>query len=172
MFKRQLLTVYVIALVLTACGFHLRGQLPLPQSVDVLYVEGERSEFKSRLQELLTQAGASVVSSASAAKVIIVLDEVSTKREVNTIDGRGKSNSYDLVSRVNYRLVDSSGRVIRSKSLKESTIYDYDPVQQLEAESEERELRKEMEQELLFRLLQQLRASGAQLINEQATEAK
>lgn len=168
MFKRQLLTICVIALALTACGFHLRGQLPLPKSVDVLFVQGERGQFKTRLEELLVKAGASVVSSADAAKVVVVLDEISSQREVNTIDTRGKSNSYDLVYRVKYTLLDSAGTVLRIKTLQERTTYDYNPLQQLEAEAEERELEKDMEQEILFRLLQQLRASGAKLSNAQA----
>lgn len=168
MFKRQLLTVYLIALTLTACGFHLRGQLPLPKSVDVLFVQGERSQFKSRLEEMLVQAGASVVQSPAAAKVVIVLDKTSTERQVNTIDNRGKSNSYDFIYRVDYRLVDSEGNILRTNQLQESITYDYDPTRQLEAEAEERELKKSMEQEILFRLLQQLRASGAKLANEQA----
>ena len=168
MFKRQLLTVYVIAFALSACGFHLRGQLPLPESVDVLFVEGERSQFKSRLEELLVQAGAAVVPSASAAKVVIVIQEVASDRQVNTIDGRGKSSSYDFLYRVKYKMLDSDGSTLRVSILQERTTYDYDPGQQLEVEAEERELAKGMEQEILFRLLQQLRATGAQLANAQA----
>ena len=60
MHKRHLLSYFIVALTmlgtLTACGFHLRGSIPLPDSLKVLHVNVPTGTFKDQLENALSKA--------------------------------------------------------------------------------------------------------------------
>lgn len=152
---RHLLIVLLITSI-SACGFHLRGQLPLSESNDVVYVDARQSEFSRDLEKRLTISGATLVDDATAAKITLKIDDLTLERVTNTLDDRGKVNSFILVYAVKFSIIGADEKVIKSNSLQESRSYTFDVNQILQQEREEEELEEEMRKELVLRLVRQL----------------
>jgi len=154
-FSKALITM-VLAVTLTACGFHLRGNIPLPDGIKHMYIQAPSGTFKDQLELILVNAGAEIAGSASLADVVLNIKEAESERTVGTLDERGKANSFNLNFTVKYRLEDPEGKKIRKTSLKETRRYDFDPELIIESESEEADLLLDMEQDIALRIVRQL----------------
>ena len=150
-------SVISLALILTACGFHLRGNIPLSDSIKNMFLNAPEGTFKQVLEQGLTRQGAILSASKGAADVVLIILTADTDRSIGTLDERGKANSFDLQLKVDYRLETSDGVVIRDVTkLLESRRYDFDPQFVVESEAEERELLESMEEEIVLRIVRQL----------------
>ncbi len=147
----------ILAVSISACGFHLRGNIPLSDGVKNMFVSAPEGPFKDQLEKVLAKAGAELSATEAAADTILVVTRANTRRTVGTLDERGKANSYNLRFRVDYSLLDPVGNNIRpSTTLVESRRYDFDPETVVETEAEEAELQENMEQDLSLRIVRQL----------------
>lgn len=156
---RQLLIlsfVFILSIVVSACGFHLRGQLPLSETVDVLYIDADEGEFKSQLIDSLESSGATVVEDLATAKAILQIKDEYTEREALTVDANGKASSYKLYYTVKYVVADSQQELLKQGSVVEQRQYDFEIGQAVRQESEEAELTEEMRKELVIKLIRQL----------------
>lgn len=145
-----------LALVLSACGFHLRGNIPLPDGIKNMFIQVPEGTFKEQLEDVLVNAGADIQSSRSGADVVLRVTSAKSDRTVGTLDQRGKADSYNLVFTVSYVLLDSEGKNLRNVSLSETRRYNFNPEQVIESESEEADLLADMEQDVALRMVRQL----------------
>ena len=148
--------VAFLAVTLSACGFHLRGNIPLPDGVKNMFVAGPSGTFLDELEDVLVNAGAVLAGSEAGGDVLLDVKKVESKRTVGTLDERGKVSSYNLELRVNYELLDPAGEIIREATLRESRRYDFRAEAVIELESEEAELLEDMEESIALRIVRQL----------------
>jgi LPS-assembly lipoprotein len=147
----------VLAVSISACGFHLRGNIPLADGVKNMFVSAPEGPFKDQLVRVLNQAGATIASTPQGADVVLLVSSADTSRTVGTLDERGKANSYNLKFKVRYTLKDPSEKNIRpAETVTESRRYNFDPETVLETEAEEAELQESMEQDVALRIVRQL----------------
>ncbi|NND81158.1 MAG: hypothetical protein HKN50_01885 [Gammaproteobacteria bacterium] len=162
MLKRQLptplktLLFLSIVLSVSACGFHLRGNIPLPSGIQNMYVEAPAGTFKDQLEEVLTNGGAQLASAPAGADVILNVRKAATNRTVGTLDERAKASSYNLRFRVSYTLDTLDKKQLRKATLVETRRYNFDPELVIESEAEEAELQQDMEQAIALRMMRQL----------------
>lgn len=157
MSKKIVLGGIILAITLSGCGWHLRGQLPLAESINVVMVDANQSNFRDLLVGALQDADATVVNDTQAAKAVLRVTDEEYRREVRTLDNRGKVNGYTLIYTVSYEVVSSGGDIISgSRSLTERADYNFDPVLVLGLEVEELEIRENMEEEVVQRIMRQL----------------
>lgn len=142
---------------LTACGFHLRGNIPLSEGIKNMFVIAPDGTFKDQLEEVLVKAGAEIAANQAGADVILNVVRADSQRKVGTLDERGKVSSYNFQFNVHYSLNDPDDEFIRVLTkLRESRRYDFNPELVLESESEEAELLSSMEQDIALRMVRQL----------------
>lgn len=151
-----LATLIISTLLTSACGFHLRGNLPLPDTLSELFLKAPRGSFAEVLTETIETAGATVLEQKSGAKAVLHIKRADLQREVGTLDQRGKANSYDLKLIVKYVLENLEGEKIKSGKVTESRRYDFDSSEIIDTDSEEQELREDMEQDIALRIVRQL----------------
>lgn len=151
-----LATLIVSTLFMSACGFHLRGNLPLPETLSELFLKAPRGSFEDVLAETIETAGATIVETKSDAKAVLRIARADLEREVGTLDDRGKANSYDLRLKVKYVLETLEGEKVKSGKISENRRYDFDSSQIIDTDSEEQELREDMEQDIALRIVRQL----------------
>ena len=152
----NLIAAVVMAVLLNACGFHLRGNIPLPDELKNMFVRAPDGTFKDELEDILENAGATLAANEAGSDVILNIVKAQSKRTVGTLDERGKANSYNFIFSVGYELLDLEGLVIREATLTESRRYNFDPELILESESEEADLQEDMEQDIALRIVRQL----------------
>jgi outer membrane lipopolysaccharide assembly protein LptE/RlpB len=161
--KLIILIVSVAIVSLASCGYRLRGQLPLAESIDVLYIETISGRFDDvdRFTELLADGiegtGAEVVADPALAKAVLSIAELTFERLVRTLDSRGKVNSYTLQYLITYDVFNANGDAIsQGRALQELADFDFNPDLVIEKEEEEEAIRETMEEELVLRILRQL----------------
>jgi len=147
-----------LSLAITACGFHLRGQLPLPESVSVIYLDADRSDFKLELEDSLRRAGATLVDEPSQAKAILQIADEFAERQALTLNTDGRATSYKLFYTVQYLVANNKQELLREGRIEEQRQYRLDPGQAVLQESEEEELLEEMYKELALKMVRQLGA--------------
>lgn len=147
----------LLASAITACGFHLRGNIPLAEGVKNMFIEAPAGSFKAQLGSVLTRAGAELATAPGGADVILIVTNADTTRTVGTLDSFGKANSYNLNFKVTYSLEDQEGEKVRKVTkLAATRQYNFDPESVIESESEEAELLESMEEEVALQIVRQL----------------
>lgn len=147
----------LVAASLTACGFHLRGNIPLSDGVKNMYLNAPDGTFKDQLEDLLTQGGVVLSETRSGADVVLLVTKALSDRSVGTLDDRGKVDSYNLRLNVIYSLSNSADQVIRANTnLVETRQYNFNPEQVVQSESEEADLLAGMEEAIALRMMRQL----------------
>jgi len=150
------LVILTLTSAVTACGFHLRGNIPLSESIDNMYVNGNGGPFQKQLEEILVKAGVTIAPYFEGAEVQLKILESQVDRTVGTLDERGKANSYRLTYIASYVLETPDGRVLREATISDQRLYDFDPDAILESESDEGELIVDMEESVSLQVLRQL----------------
>ena len=102
--------VIAASIVVTGCGFQLRGEFQYPFST--VYVSApEGNPITLALRRTLEGAGgARIVDSAAAAQVVLEVPPPIEDKSVLSLSGAGRVREYLLTYRVTYRLHDASGR--------------------------------------------------------------
>lgn len=152
---RLILTLAICA-SLSACGFHLRGKLPIPDSINVIAVKSDDKALRRLLVDALSFSGATVVQSEADALALLDLRKVKYDRQVRTIDERGKVTGYILKYRINFVVTSASGDSLRESTVVTRRDFNFDPDLVLQAEIEEESLRHDMLTDLTQQILRQM----------------
>lgn len=157
MVMRSLAVSLIAGILISGCGFHLRGNLPLSDTLKLVAVESSDNALRQEMIEALENAGASVLEDAATARAVIKLHDVQYQRNVRTLDTRGKVNGYRLVYIVRYSVTGQDGTELRkSKQLRLERDFNFDSNQLLQAENEEQVLREDMIKDMAQRIMRQL----------------
>ncbi len=153
----RLACISVVAAALTACGFHLRGQISLSESLTPLAIQAGDPELRQVLMDVLENSGTPVVDDPARAKAILQVRDVNYERRVRTIDSRGKVNGYLLVYSVSFRVDSAGGEELSALTpISVRRDFNFDSTQVLQKEDEERDLREEMERDMAQRILRRM----------------
>lgn len=150
------------ALILTACGYHLRGHIDLPERAKVVYLEGvDRGQvFGQQLTELLGFAGATITYDRNQAGSVLHVMRAQHERRQISLSRAGKANAFELIYRMDYQVVTPKGEVLLApQELELSRQYFVDQQFPLGQSEQESALRAEMEQEAAQTLLRRLRST-------------
>ncbi|UCD69309.1 MAG: hypothetical protein JSW48_04305 [Betaproteobacteria bacterium] len=152
-----LLMLVSISLLLTGCGFKLRGQADLP--FERIHVETDGfSLFAAELMRVLQSSNAvEVVDGAEEAQVVLkVLNEQREKR-ILSLQSSGSVSEFLFVYRVSYRVMDSNrkdlvapGEILLRRAMQ------YDDTAILGKQSEEELLFRDMQSEAVQQMLRRL----------------
>ncbi|MGH8547355.1 MAG: LPS assembly lipoprotein LptE [Methylococcales bacterium] len=146
----------VLTGVLSACGFHLRGAVELPEGMNTIYAQGfaPGSPFVSYLSQNLKQSDTNLSPKREDAGIILnAINEQFNRREVSLSD-TGKANMYELSYILTYNLQDPDGEVIlASQTITVVRDYFNPQVEVIGKSTEEGVIRKEMYQEAVRNLL-------------------
>lgn len=156
-------------LLLSGCGFHLRGALPLPEVMERTYVAGgDGSELYYEMENALLNAGAEVVASTEEASAVLTLHSQRLARRVLSVDTEGRAAEYELALLVLFSLREQTGRVLADRQ-RISVVRDFsfDPDNVLAKDDEEAVLRREM---IRFAVAQMMRQ--AQSLSREPAPAK
>ncbi|HFD78856.1 MAG TPA: hypothetical protein ENK05_00500 [Gammaproteobacteria bacterium] len=100
------------ALLLSACGFHLRGSVQLPPVLKEVYLQSN-SPFKGItpvLRDQLLSAGAKVVEQAEDATAVIHILNERSERRVLSVGSTGRASEYELYEEVTFSVNDPEGK--------------------------------------------------------------
>ena len=99
-------------LLLTACGYHLRGDIELPKGMENIYVESASGSLQQEMRNALKSSQGKIVTSAAEAGTVIKVAKEDTNTRVMSLNSAGRANQYQLTYRVLFSIHDSSGKVL------------------------------------------------------------
>ncbi len=161
------LLLLTVALLLAGCGFHLRGSSSAIQLSSVLpevAIDGIDTEtgFGRRLADALTRSGVRLLAQPAADKPVLQIGKLDERRRVLSVDRDVRAREYALISEVRFRLLPKPGADTAWRSVETRRDLVVDPFQVLGTEQEEKRMRREMEEDLVQRIVLVLRQLGKQ----------
>jgi LPS-assembly lipoprotein len=145
--------------LLTACGFQLRGQATLPfETIFISFPAGHPigTDLK-RLIKVGTKTR--IVDQAKAAQAVLEIISVSNNKEIMSVSGGGRVREFELRYRVSFRLVDSKGvELIPTNEIALRRIIPFTDAQVVAKEGEEAMLVREMQGDSAIQIVRRLEA--------------
>lgn len=155
----RFLTGWTIALLLTACGFQLRGAAQLPY--ETFFVEGSNPAVTVDLSRAIQSGGNTrIVGRAQDAQAVLqILGEMQEKR-ILSLSGAGRVREYQLLYKISFRIRDREGReLIAPQQIELRRELSYDDTQVLAKEGEEALLYRDMQRDAVFQIIRRLNAA-------------
>ncbi len=140
----RLLVSLALCAMLTACGFHLRGQADLP--FDSLYLIGSPTFTTPLARAVRAGSKTRITTNPKDADVTLQILGEARERSILSLSGAGRVQELQLRYRINFRLTDKAGRELIAPDeilLKRDLLYSDSDV-----------LGKEQEEALLYRDMQ------------------
>ena len=148
----------MLALAISACGFHLRGQATLPYST--LYVSGPSGTSLTRsLTRVLKSSGVKVVERQADAEVGLIILSDTREKSILSLSGAGRAQEYELRERVSFRIVTAKEPDLPASEIVTHRTISFNDAQVLAKESEESLLYRDMENDTVQQLLRRLQAA-------------
>lgn len=156
---RPLVLVGVLVVGLAGCGYHLRGDAPLPGYLLTAYVADQADNWPMRraLMRALRDRGARISASAQGASGGISITAVHEKRTALSVTDSGKASEFRLVLSVSYKLDRGHGLDATEYTLSARDNLRYDVNSLLSSVDEERRLLTALRADLAQRIVSRLR---------------
>ncbi len=150
---------FLIALMISSCGFHLRGDIVLPPLYERVHiVDKGQSGIGSSLSSALVGIGSQIVDDTqSATAVVTILSDGTQRRALNV--GGNQIREYELQLDVLFVVQDHTGKQL-AKPEKVTILRNFqnDPNNVLGKDNEEEIIRQEMIQPAIIQVLRRMKA--------------
>lgn len=149
----------VLCISLSACGFELRGNYPLPPELQRIKLQAasDTGELARALRRSLRSSGVELLEAGSVPELVIAA--VAHQRRVLSVDTEGNPQEYELLATTAVAIPEtSSGYTLLSKELRVRRDYIFESTGVLSASDQEAQLRLEMERELARRIMRILQS--------------
>ena len=144
-------------LLLTACGFHLRGQTGMPFNTLYLETANSGTPFIADLRRNLEAINVKLVNTAEQADVVLNIVFEIPEKQILSLGGSGRVNEFQLRYRVSLRAYDLKQQdwlPVEEMVLRRD--YSYDDTKILAKEAEEAMLYQGMRSDMVQQILRRL----------------
>ena len=151
----------VLALALSACGFHLREELVLPSDIAAVRVASvdRYSPLSTSLTESIKRAGAQIAQPDDMSATVLDLLSERWADTPNSVDQFGRAQEFSLRYAVVFELRRADGiKLVPRQAVELSRDYVSNPVNAIGTESEREILVKEMRREMAASIVRRLGA--------------
>ena len=151
------LWLFLLALAVTGCGFHLRGEHTLPAGIAPVYIGGlsRFDDFNRRLSAAFEVSGIKTTWSAADAATVLTLKGLGGDQFVTGVNEAGKASEYELRRHVDFELKDrASGQIlVPSHSVDQRRLFSQATVIGFGKTMERDELNDQLDQEMIDSIL-------------------
>lgn len=155
----QWFLMLLAAVMLSACGFHMRGPAQLPFKSIYLGFSGN-SSLGTELKRYIRASGVEVTDQATEAEAVMQVLANTTEKKILTLNSNGQVREYSLYQRFSFQVKDQAGKVtIAPIQIVLKRDVTYDPNQELAKQAEEVLLYRDMQSDLVQQILRRLSAT-------------
>jgi LPS-assembly lipoprotein len=155
---RALILIFV--LLLSACGFQLRGSYDLPWATMHLNLPQHGAMYAQLKRGIEAGSATRIVNDPKTAQASLLIVNDHQAKNILSLSGSGLVREFQLTRTLSYRLVDAQGRDLQPPGhlllQREMT---FDDQQILAKEAEEEMIWQEMQNDLVQQLLRRLSAA-------------
>lgn len=153
----RVVTILLIAMTLSSCGFQLRGQAAIPYKT--LYIETNGySLFANDLERAIRSGSKTkIVSSRDEAEAVLKIISEVQEKQIIALSSAGKVLEFEIRYRVAFRLTDRAGKDLTAPGEIYLRRYmTYEDTEVLAKESEEALLYRDMKADAVQQMLRRL----------------
>lgn len=144
-------------LLLSACGFHLRGQAGIPFQSIYLIAPNLNSPFVIELRRNLAANKVALSNSADQADVVLNIVLENAEKQILSLGGDGHVNEFRLIYHVSLRAYNHQQQEwIPAEEMTQRRDYSYDDTQILAKEAEEALLYQSMRSDMVEQIIRRL----------------
>ena len=163
----RLFTLLLASLLLTACGFHLRGQANMPFKTLYLDAANPNTPFITELRRSLETNHVQLVNSSEQADVALKIVYEFTDKQILTLGGGGRVSEFRLTYRLSLRAYDLKQQDwIPAEEMELRRDYSFDDTKTLAKESEETLLFQSMRSDMVQQIVRRLSRSSPQPLTQ------
>jgi len=152
--------IVIMALLLTACGYHLRGAMELPAGLKNIYLEGGSAELREQFKRAMEISSVPLASSPETAGIIIKIFDEDSQSNVLSLGSGGTANDFELGYRFDYEIVDSKNKVLSVRQpIEIKREYYNDQLAVIAQDNEEKVIRNEMYQQAVRTIVNRARVA-------------
>jgi LPS-assembly lipoprotein len=146
----------VMAALLAACGFQLRGQAQLP--FDTLYIPGANPLVIELKRNVAAASKTRLVDSPDDAQAVLGFTQELREKIILSFNAQGRVSEYQLRYRVGFRVTDSKGGQVYlpTSEIQLTRDVSYSDSQVLAKEAEEALLYREMQGDMVQQIMRRL----------------
>lgn len=159
-------TVFTAMSALSACGFHMRGEVKLPPGMQRAHVQiaDPFSPLKRDLEAALVRAGAKVENAAGDGIAEITISAVSLAPVVRSVGANAYVNEFSMVYHVELQISGADGKTLMPQQvIEQSREFTFDQTQAIGTSAEQDEIKKEMERDMVRAVLRKVEAAERKL---------
>lgn len=149
-----------VALLLSACAFHLVGHTPLPKPLAMTYIEAQdrQTDFAQGLRKALLTAGAQVTEDGSRASATVHVLQDSVTPRVLAVSPTNLPREYEITYTVRFSVSAGSKDLLPPQQVSLSRDYSFDEHVLLAKDNEEAILRAALARDLVDVVMRRLRS--------------
>ena len=100
----------IVLLFLSACGYHLRGSVDIPESLKNVYVVGANPYLQIEIAALLKASKGKIANSSKEAGIVIKVVKENITNRVVSIGATGKSTESELNYYLRFQFFDNQDK--------------------------------------------------------------
>ena len=151
-------SILIIALLTTACGYHLRGAYDL-SGMETIFLQGGSPALREQLITVLKSSSGQLTDSPEKADLVLRIFDDNIDRRVLSLSQRGRSNEIELAGHLEYELLDAKNSVLAAREpINFRREYFNDQQDIIAKGNEETVIRNEMYQQVVQTILNRGRA--------------
>ncbi|CAM8389242.1 RlpB Rare lipoprotein B [Candidatus Methylopumilus universalis] len=154
-FIQKKLIAILLLLVITSCGFHLRGMTEI--SFKTISLEGKELSLTKNLKKILNTNKVAIVSSTENPELRVELLSEESEKRILSLSGQGLVREFEIFYRVRYRIKTSDSEIWSQENIIETRKdFTYSDSSLIGKEEEERQLNEAMRIEAITSLFNQI----------------
>ncbi len=149
----------LLTLLLSSCGFHLRGEMPLAAPLHRMYVQSTDpyGTLTRNIKQSLKMSDVTLTDNTSEATTILSITHDDTSQQLLSVSGTQQTRQYKLIVTVVFEVNDNHGRTIVSpQALSDSRVITVQSNQILGSSSEAnlyyQQMRRALASAIMYRL--------------------
>ena len=147
----------VSTLMLSACGFELRGAADL--AFKSIYIQGPNYTVSKDLRKALAINDVTIVNNAKDADLLLEFLSETYDRRILSLSGRGRVTEYELLYNLNFRIREAGSELWGPvQTIEGRRDFSYDDTQVLAKSYEETRLREDMKADAVREIMRRLTA--------------
>ena len=154
-FIQKKLIAILLLIVITSCGFHLRGMTEI--SYKTISLEGKELSLTKNLKKILNTNKVAIVSSTENPELRIEFLSEESEKRILSLSGQGLVREFEIFYRVRYRIKASDSEIWGQENIIETRKdFTYSDSNLIGKEEEERQLNEAMRNEAITNLFNQI----------------
>ena len=154
-FIQKKLIAILLLIVITSCGFHLRGMTEI--SYKTISLEGKELSLTKNLKKILNTNKVAIVSSTENPELRVEFLSEESEKRILSLSGQGLVREFEIFYRVRYRIKTSDSEIWSQENIIETRKdFTYSDSNLIGKEEEERQLNEGMRNEAITNLFNQI----------------